>query len=48
MHGTDSYSKVTWRKSGELDGSMISAVTVWFALLVIYSVHWQMGGDESE
>jgi len=38
MHGTDSYSKVTWRKSGELDGSMINAVTVWFPLLVIYSI----------
>ena len=40
MHGTDSYSVVTWRKSGELNGSMISAVTVWFALLVIYSVQF--------
>jgi len=29
MHWTDSYPKVTWRKSGELDSSMISAVTVW-------------------
>jgi len=26
VHRTDSYSKVTWSKPGELDGSMISAV----------------------
>jgi len=38
IHGADSYSKVTWRKSGELDGSMITTETVWFPLLVIYSV----------
>jgi len=38
MHLTDSYSKVTWSKPDELDGSMISSVTVWFSLLVIYSV----------
>ena len=33
MHQTDSYSKVTWSKPGELDGNMISAVTVRFSLI---------------
>jgi len=31
MHRTDSYSKVIWCKSGELDGRMISAVVVWIS-----------------
>jgi len=40
MNRTDVYSQVTWSKPGELDGSMISAVTVWFSLLFIYSIQF--------